>query len=94
MDLQDPDEQDVLPGGVLHVDGDEDADEDADGRVDAEHDHVHDDLDLLDPAGDHVGAHTEHDRHRVDGDRHQQLPHPRVRLLQPDGHPLQAANQR
>ena len=73
--LEHSDEQDVAPGGVLHVQRDEDADEDAEGRVEAQHHDVDDDLDPLEAAGDHVGAHAEHDRHRVDRDGHHQLPH-------------------
>ena len=69
--------------------GDQDPYQDADRGVDAEDDHVDDDSHLLDAAGDHVSPHAEHDGHGVDGDGEQEFPDPGVRLLQPDGHPLE-----
>merc|ERR1719226_275217 len=59
--LEDTNEEDVLSRSFLHMDGDNNSNQDANGSVDAEEDDVDDDLHLLDPAGDHVSAHTEDD---------------------------------
>ena len=84
--LEHSNDEDVLTRGLLHVHGDNDANQDTDRSVDAEDDHVDDNLDLLDTAGDHVSANTEHDRDSVDSNSHQQLPNSNICLLKSNGH--------
>merc|ERR1719367_2702721 len=86
--LEDTNEEDVLSRSFLHMDGDNDTNQDANGSVDTEEDDVDDDLHLLDPTGDHVGAHTEDDGNSVDGDGQHQLPDPRVGLFKTNCHSL------
>ena len=45
--LEHSDQQNVAPGGILHVQGHKDPDEDSQGSVEAEHHHVHQDLHLV-----------------------------------------------
>ena len=73
--LENTNDEDVLSGSLLQVRGNNEANEDTSRSVDAEDDHEDQDLELLDTAGDHVGADTEDDWSSVNGDGHQQLPH-------------------
>ena len=89
--LEDSNQEDMLSRCFLHVNSNNDTNQDAKRSIDTEEDDVDDDLDLLDPAGDHVRANTEDDGNSMDGDRHHKFPDSRVGLLQAHRHPLKQA---
>ena len=78
--------------GLVPLQRDNDADEDSNRGVETQDDHVDNQLHLLHPAGQHVGADTEHNRHRVEGDGPGQHPDSGDGLgLEADGHALEQA---